>query len=193
MEISDEYNKAMEEIFHLIGRNVFVFQQTELLLKAVLTGRFVGTASQLKKHLAERATNPDKRTLGQLIDPLVRHHLTPFGRDACPPINPKEITISMGVTFEHTPEERAVFRQQLQEITKERNDLIHTLLTRFKFDSVEGCLAVRDHLRRQHKQILPVKNRILKLVRVLDEMEPDVRKASQEMKRQLLEKKSREP
>lgn len=184
MESSDEYNEALNEAFRRIGRNVFIFEEIELFLKTLLNnGRLECTASELKKILAERNEKSDKRTLGQLIDPLINYHLTPV--DANSPLrgNPDEARISFQVTFDHTAEESAVFKKELEAIVAERNDLIHTLHLRYRFDSAEGCMKASGDLEQQLGRILPVRDRLRTFLLMMEDMKPDMLSALQEMKR----------
>lgn len=188
MNSTDQLKTALDEVFRRIGRNVFVFEQIELLLKTLLNdGRFEGAASELKKLLAERDKKPDKRMLGQLIDPLIDHHLTPADTDASLPGNSEEARFSFKVTFNHTAEERAAFKKELEVIVAERNDLIHTLLLRYRFDTPGGCSKASEDLEQQWVRVTPVRDRLRAMVRVMEDMKPDMVRALAEMKRQLVE------
>ncbi len=151
------------------------------MLKTLLNrGQFKGTVSELQQLLAERQTKPDKRMLGQLIDPLVDIHLTPVEPPDTVPVSDNEIFISFGVTFQHTDEERAAFRSDLEALVTERNNLIHHALSRFQLNSIAGCLAASAELEQQRDRILPVRKKLKGFVKAMVE-------ANAEMRRQMPE------
>ncbi|WP_069962605.1 hypothetical protein [Lacunisphaera limnophila] len=144
-----EHQEVLNEAYRRIGRNLFVFQEIELTLKTLLhDGHLQITASQLQRLIAERGAKPDKRTLGQLIDPLIDHHLTPFDPDTIPQKPSNEISISLRVTFKFTLKERESMMKELDDLVTERNELVHTLLLRHRFDTEEGCISACKDLER---------------------------------------------
>lgn len=175
MENTDEYNRARDEVYRCVGRNVLLFQHVELLLKTVLNrGQFQGTLSELAQLVDERRRNPDKRTFGQLIDPLLDRHLTPSKTEDPPPGSGDEICLSYGVTFAHTADERAAFERELKALVAERNHLIHHALAHFLLNSIAGCEAAAAELEQQHARILPVRAKMSALVKAMVEINADM-------------------
>lgn len=157
----DEYNRAKDEVFRRIGRNVLLFQQVEVMLKTVLNKwRFEGTLSELKQHVSEDAKNADKRTLGQLIDPLVNFHLTPCDPDRIELPATGEIAVAWGATVALPEEAREAFRRELTNLVAGRNELVHHSLSRFQLDSVAGCRVASEELERQYHRLKPVSGRL---------------------------------
>lgn len=168
VENSAEYHRARDEVFRRVGRNVLMFQNVEMMLKTVLSrGQFKGTLSQLAEMVTEWGKKPDKRTFGQLIDPLVDGHLTPMEELDTLPTDGDKISLSFRVTFSHTAEERAAFQSELESLVAERNRLIHLALADFRLNSIQGCMAAGADLDRQQARILPVRKKLSELVKLM--------------------------
>jgi hypothetical protein len=177
MESPDELGRARDEVFRRVGRNVLMYQSMELMLKTLLNkGRFKGTISELKQLVTQRATRPDRRMLGQLINPLINHHLTPVDLTAITFAEKNEISISFSFTVEHTAEEREIFRIELEALVAERNELIHHSLSRFQLDSVSGCVSASAELEQQRHRILPMSNKLQGFIDAMVEASSDMLK-----------------
>lgn len=149
-----------------LGGVFIVYQSIEQMLKILLNrGRIIATASQLKAWKDKAPAPYAKHMLGMLIDPLIDHHLSPGGPDGL--VLPKSTEAVFGYEFRiHlTDEQRANFKARMEEMVKQRNELMHHLLDWMCLDTIEGCQSACGRLRRQREEIEPLRRDIRNILK----------------------------
>lgn len=158
------------EVLRKIGRNVMLFQQMEHILKYLLaSGKNSGYASELKTNQEQRAATIHKQTMGQVVGQFLENTFSVPNEATNKPAELKEAWFSFRCTFEC---DDAVYEQRknaLTSIVAERNDLIHHLLPKWDFNSVESSTAIEQHLDQQREKILPELENLKALAKTMQE------------------------
>jgi hypothetical protein len=156
---------ARNEVLQLIGRNLLFFQQVEVILKYLLRhGRLSGSVDEIREMLEKW----DRKTMGQLVEPLIETILTPFDFPENE-LGSRRIVFSQAFTVKLTAEERAAFQQDLESLVAERNELVHHALTRFPLKSIEQCHVASEAFRQQREKFVAFRNRIQSWARTIFE------------------------
>ncbi len=156
---------ARNEVHQLVGRNLLFFQQIEAILKYLLRYGYVsGSVEEIREMLVKW----DRKTMGQLIEPLVGTILTPFDFPDIE-LGSRRIVFSHAFTVELTSDERVAFQQDLESLVAERNELVHHAITRFPLNSVEQCNAASEALRQQREKFVGFRDRIQSWARAVHE------------------------
>lgn len=174
-----------DDVLREIGRNVLLFQHLEQLLKFVLNrGRVAGSLAQIKAILERLQTQPDRRTLGQLIEPLLENHLSTDAPLAEPPYGNNAPWLALQVGFQVDRKQREEFEQALERAVKARNDLIHHSLDWLRLDSVASCQKSLRRLQAMHQENQAVYESMKAIVNLAQTaaplMEEELKKALQE-------------
>jgi hypothetical protein len=162
-----------------------MYQQVERLLKYVLTrGKLEGTVAEIKNIVEGWKTSTDRRTLGQLIKPLMEIHVQSSQGDSGLGGCVNDAAVSLTTTYQLEDDDRNKFQLQLEELVKDRNELIHHALSRYRLESVAGLNSGLDHLECQRRKIEPIRKQLEIFVIALREMlknfplEPEKSKSS---------------
>lgn len=143
-------------VFQKIGRNVVNFQRMEKALKVLIVRSDIqGHASELAEIYRQRQESIDRRSMGLLVDDLMN---SVYGTDTPTVGSPeelKEIWLSFSFRVE-TNEQRIVSRRKaLSLVVKERNALIHQMLSAFDPNSSESCQSLISALDEQNARLEP--------------------------------------
>lgn len=164
-----ELDKARNEVFRRIGRNVFIYQQLEHLLKSLIVhSRLEGGVSDIAQKTARRSHKVGTQTLGQSVSAYFetmfseREESEDFGA------NLEESAIDFKFTIGADAEAIESRKQALASIRDDRNQLIHHLLPRLKIDSVESWNKIGEELDQQREKILPEFESLKVVARSLD-------------------------
>ena len=126
----------IDEVLRRVGRNLLLFQQIELLLKALLSSAGIaGYAAEIPTKAAQRAKEVAGKTLGQLAQQYHDEVLARNDRESHKPDDLREPWFSYRFAIE--ADEAALERDRavLDALVAERNDLAHTFLTRWEASS----------------------------------------------------------
>jgi len=135
-----------------VGRNLHRFQSIEALLKSLLpTTKLAGTRQQIESQMLEKKRATKKASLGTLTETYSRQVLSPQ-QDAEEPEVGSEVLFSFSHSIDATPEVLKQMRAEWKQLTKERNQLVHSALLAYDLESKEGCIALCEHLDEQYER-----------------------------------------
>lgn len=154
-----ELEKLNNEVLRKIGRNVMLFQEMEHMLKCLSANSKISTHLRddgIRTNIEQTNATLHKQPMG----PVVKQFFENFFPDSEKAIDEQEeqknsVQISTRFTIECDDvyfEER---KKTLDSIVVERNDLIHHLLPKWDFNSIEGSAEIEQYLDQQREKILP--------------------------------------
>lgn len=156
MEMDVELEKLKNEVHRKVGRNIILFQKIELILKALLArGQLSGYASELNTVLEQGVTTIGKQTMGQVVKGFLKNIISDPEESTNKPEELKKVWVSFDCKIQSDGifyEER---KNALASVVAERNELVHHLLPKWGFNSVEGGRATEQYLDQQYERILP--------------------------------------
>lgn len=159
-----------DEVLHRVGRNLLLFQQIENALKVLLANaQFQGYANELDQVRDTRATRQLSQTLGQLVGQFTEEVLTDGEVRSQAPAEPRGAWVSFSFQLEA---DVAFYEQQQSElkvIVDHRNDLVHHFLVRWKPSVAGSTESALDYLDRQRQAALPMRDRLLTVVKDLQD------------------------
>lgn len=166
-------DKALvDEALRRVGRNLVLYQQIEMLLKALLSGtRIAGYASEVPMKVAERAKSVAGKSLGQLTNEYLDEIL---GRNSTALPEPKEVReIYFRHTFTIDVDSATLARDEamLLALTDERNHLAHTFLNRWKPSSEKSTNDALRYLDEQRSRAIPVRDHLKALFEAISEQQ----------------------
>lgn len=160
--VEPDFVAPQREVQRKLGRCMFRLQQYELLAKALVGHRELSApAGKMHEVQAKNVVLAAGKTLGQLVGELTGAFLKP----ARPEMDSKEGESDDGfgdgqqVWFRHSsaielpPEHHQQLTQDLAELVKMRNDLVHHFIERFDVSSTGGCLAADIYLQGCYESI----------------------------------------
>jgi hypothetical protein len=165
-----ELEKARNEVLRKIGRNIFLFQQVEAMLKFLITnGTVSGYISELSANQKQRADAVQKQTMGQLVGQYLEntHSGCDESREEEEQLKEAYLSFTFRVDCDATYYEKK--KQSLASIVAERNELIHHLLPRFNPNSIDSCLETDKYLDQQREKLLPEIDMLKTLIESLQE------------------------
>lgn len=144
--MTEELEKVNDDILFKIGRNVILFQKIEKNLKLILSNNYIsGPISEIPKLKKEKESFVHKQTMGMLINDFVNNTVNSRPEEQDPDdINEPHLRIAFTIETDNTRfEERKIL---LSELLKERNNLVHHLLSEFNLSSIEDCIKLNKKL-----------------------------------------------
>lgn len=157
----DEVIAIRNEVFRKVGRNLYIFQQIETLLKHlnVITD-LSGPVSQIQAITERKVNKSYKSSMGPLVKNLVENIYTTAERIKLEEdeighlgeINEPHVRTRFNI--ETTPEYIATRDKALKALVDERNQLVHHLYTNVKHDSVERFIEIDSILDEQRERII---------------------------------------
>jgi hypothetical protein len=160
----------IDEVLRRVGRNLLLFQQIEMMLKALLSSTGVaGYASEITPKAAQRAKDVAVKTLGQLAQQYHDEILGRDDRESSGPSDLKEPWFNYGFAIE--ADDAVIERDKvvLDALVTERNDLAHTFLTRWKASSSASTQEALGYLDAQRERAIPVRDRLKSALEALNE------------------------
>lgn len=158
MEEIDPIETARSKTYQLIGRNVVLFQDYELLLKALLPRTNLtittptATDSPPKSNLEMGRKAVEGSTLGNLVSNYIRNVLdlgVPEPREEPDEIN---FLITLRLHF-NDPADRKAKEESLLKLVADRNHLFHQLLVQKTFSTAEDWLSLHPELEDLAKRV----------------------------------------
>lgn len=159
------------ECFRKIGRNIYIYQQFEQLLKGILSMCTFGHTNNIANEREKIKTS----TLGQLIAHAAR---TPQNKIAEDP-NSQEDFYNIDFGEKHPLLNIPSFENQLQEVTSERNQLIHHLLEFFDINSSESCIQLDKKLDEQRRSTIEAIEKLRPIAKTMVNIQESLRQALQ--------------
>jgi hypothetical protein len=133
---ADTYKDAA---LRMVGRTVVNFQRLEHNLKlAARLGPLQGTIPRVQRDIAKRHERASTLTLGQAIQAWLLNCDEPPAQSTGTP-DLFDVTVQMTFAFESDAESRAHNAKALRELLDVRNELIHSRLAKFEWESPQEC------------------------------------------------------
>ncbi len=150
MDEAGELQAAKDRVFLNIGRNVVLFQQMEVLLKEMLKRSHVQTEVNAHGPPEPQVVAPsDNRSLGKVARAVFKQAILPTGavggQPAHEPASTK-ITVSTRTAIESMPDEHAAHEAELRQAIIARNELVHSFVSKWNWQSKESMRAAEAYL-----------------------------------------------
>lgn len=167
MSLEDQRN----ECFRKIGRNIYIYQQFEQLLKGILSMCTFGHTSNIVNEREKIKTS----TLGQLITRAAKTSQKKIVEEP----NSQEDFFNIDFGEHHPLLNISSYENQLQEVIAERNQLTHHLLEFFDINSSESCLQLDKKLDEQRKSAIEAIEKLRPIAKTLSNIQESLRQALQ--------------
>ena len=158
------------EALRKVGRNIVNLQKMERAMKILLVrSDLKGYLTDLKDEYEKRVQKFEQATMGGLVNNLVDTVYSPTDSEACAPDEQGGAWVSFGFRIEGGCGQKEAQKEALSLVVKERNYLVHQMLSDFDSASVESCRTLIDYLDGQHERITPQFDRVMGWLKFLDE------------------------
>lgn len=157
--------RARDEAFRKIGRNVVNFQRMEAMLKLLvkLSG-ISGSASELEAKARKWHESVDRTSMGSLVKSLFESVFAE-PREVASPEEVQEPWLSFRLVIELDESDNEQLKEALEMIVQERNVLVHQMLAKTDFQSVESCHELGKLLDQQRERAIPTYRKLQGLVK----------------------------
>ena len=133
-----------------------LFQQMEHMLKCFLAnGQYSGYASELAKNIEQSRETIHKQTMGQVVGQFLEKIFSASKETTNAPEELTEAWVSFRYTIECDDTYYEGRKNALDSIVAQRNELIHHLLPKWDFNSLDSGTATELYLDQQREKILP--------------------------------------
>ena len=157
-----DFAAPQREVQRKLGRCMFRLQQYEILAKVLVSHREISAPSgKMHEVQAKNVALAASKTLGQLVGELTGTFLKPLQSE--PENNSAESEDGFGDdqqawfrfsnAIELPPERRQQLMQDLADLVKMRNELVHHFIERFDVSSIDGCLVADRYLQSCYETI----------------------------------------
>ena len=151
----DSLEKVRSEALQKVGRNVVIFAKIEAALKLLLASiNIAGSPKELLKIQQQRTKVNRKKTLGETVTLFNRSLEKEAKNPMRIPETLDEIHISLSFRIEDDKDSSKQFQESLEELAKDRNDLIHHRLAVLDGTSARSYKILIEYLDEQHAKIL---------------------------------------
>jgi hypothetical protein len=174
MQDAPEADRARNDAFRKIGRNIYFFQLIEAALKhLVIHGDVEGYVSELSAVVEQKSKKIARQPMGQLVDNFIRgtYQSAPANRDG--PDDLREAWFSFKYRVEADPEFLRARKRALRLLVKERNDLIHRQLPEILPTSTERWLELSAFLDAQRERLVAEFEGLRSMIRGLTDARND--------------------
>jgi hypothetical protein len=149
-----QLEEAVNAVLRKIGRNMLLFQQMELALKALVsTSNISGYSSELKPKQAAKIESVKTQTMGQLAGQYIENNNPDKKNNSDEPENLKEVHISMSCSIETDEETYKQQKELMVSLVEERNNLIHHFLPTFNSSCINSCIDAQKRLNKQSDKV----------------------------------------
>jgi len=173
----DPIKELRDVAFRKIGRNLVNFQKLELALKFIIVRSDLrGYASEAAKVLRDKEKVVDRKPLGWLVQDFFKTVYSNHSCDDAPADERDEAWMSISLRIESNENSIRDRRRQLRELVKERNLLVHRLLTNFDPDSVESCENLIQQLDEQVDRLIPDYQSLMDIIENMQRAQQEIMK-----------------
>lgn len=151
--MSSQMDTSKDAALRMVGRTVVNFQRLEHNLKlAARLGPLRGTIQKVQRDIAKRHERASVLTLGQAIQAWLDYC---YGQPATHFETPElfDVSIQTTLTLESDPESQERHAKALRDLLDVRNDLIHSRLAKFEWETPEACEALVADLEKVNTSI----------------------------------------
>ncbi len=155
MDSQETPTNSKDELHRKLGRNMLMFQHIEHMLKfLVANGQFAGNIYTLKERIEKKRADVNKRTMGQLVGNFLENTYSDF-EDSGDRAESDLPHFSFDFRVQADEAYYETKKTTLASIVAERNELIHHLLPRYRFQSDESLIECGKYLDEQHERLKP--------------------------------------
>lgn len=162
MALEEHFN----ECFRKIGRNIYLFQKLEHMLKYIISGSSSGFLHEIVEHREKTQS----KTLGQLIGLYFEKSKSSNSENLITDerfMQAPHFSISLSFFNDHSYIESK--KAELENLVIDRNKLVHHLLPQFDIDSIDSCIVLDKQLDRQRENIIEAINHLKPICQLLIE------------------------
>ena len=176
--MSKDLIKELRDVaFRKIGRNLVNFQKLELALKFIIVRSDLrGYASEAAKVLRDKEKVVDRKALGWLVQDFFKTVYSNHSCDDGPSDERDEAWMSISLRIESNENSIRDRRRQLRELVKERNLLVHRLLTNFDPNTVESCENLIQQLDEQADRLIPHYQSLMGIIENMQRAQQEIMK-----------------
>lgn len=154
MEDGEDASISIEIVQQKVGRNVLLFQKLEHTLKMMVAlSSISGYATDLEANKERRRAWAMKLTLGQIVGEHVESFNATDEQGPEPAPMRKEPFLSMRLTTQCEDDVLEKRKSVLADFVKERNDLIHHLLTTYRLNEEGSRRQLAEMLDDQYRRL----------------------------------------
>lgn len=163
MPFTPEVEAARAQVFQLIGRNVLRFQRIELVLKSMVTGSQISVTQDESPTAYERREEATKQYgMGLAAKDFFKDVVTDkppvedvaVSREEAQAAAAGKVHIGFSYKIHLPPDEHRSWKDRLQKLIEERNELVHTSLLRMDLETLPGCQQALASLEEQATRVL---------------------------------------
>jgi hypothetical protein len=170
-----QLKEVNNEVLRKIGRNILLFQQMELTLKALVSSANIsGYASELKSKQADKIESVKTQTMGQLVGQYIESNNPEQNNNSNEPENLKEAYISISTYIEIDEETHNQQKELMASLVEERNNLVHHFLPTFDSTSFKSCIDAQQKLDKQAEKVRLKVNSLRSILTTQNEMKKDI-------------------
>lgn len=156
MEQDADLPQLQREVQRLLGRCLLRLQQYERLLKAMVAHQqLAGPATELAALRAKQVASVANQTLGQLMNQLLGNYLVIEGTEReAPDITLENVTfMNMTVHLSLSDPDYQRIQEDLKELVRLRNTLVHHFLEQHDLWSLPSCQEAYDVLNHANERV----------------------------------------
>ena len=149
------------EVFRKAGRNLYLFQQVEKLLKHLNTiSNLGGSVSEIQQITQKKMDEYHLSNMGPLVRNLIENIYTTAEKLKAEQASNeslgdiKEVHVRTRFNIETTSEYIETRKRVLKELVDERNDLVHHIFSDVKHDSIDRYVEIDILLEEQRERIV---------------------------------------
>ena len=161
MSSEADLEEAKNEVLMKIGRNVLFYQQMEHKLKYLTSSSGVsGYESEIKKKLENQSKRIENSTMGRLVGVYSEILSNENDGNSADIPTDKEVNhrkeIYQSISLKFPSEDNENYKESLKDIVRQRNFLIHNILSDLNLNSIESCKKTSIFLEQQREEALPI-------------------------------------
>jgi len=154
LEDDEEFIKARNEVFRKVGRNIYLFQQFEKILKRLNAYSEVsGYASEIIEKQKKKVDETSKLNMGILVGQLFENIYADFVENNIDKVDINEPYISHAYKVKAPPEFVEQRKLALKSLVNERNYLVHHLFIESDMSSVKRFAELEKFLDKQREKV----------------------------------------
>jgi len=149
-----QLKEAVNEVLRKIGRNMLLFQQMELALKALVsTSNISGYTSELESKQTDKIESVKNQTMGQLVGQYIENNTPDRNNNSDEPEHLKDVHFSISCSVETDEETHKQEKELMASLVEERNNLIHHFLPTFNSSCINSCMDAQKRLDKQSDKV----------------------------------------
>lgn len=146
---------ARNEVFRKVGRNLYLYQQIEKLLKKLNSiAEISGYMSELEENQRQKANKLGVMNMGSLVGQFIDSIYTNSDKSSNSPELIKEPYFSINFAIQADPEFIEQRKKALKLFVDDRNHLVHHLFIDADIASIERCAEIEAYLDAQRERII---------------------------------------